>query len=425
MLGTMFPKYAMRLSNDNGVQSFKISHSKMFALIFCLLLLSTFLLGQTLSLLTDSVTVSTSGRIGDFSISPLHVEGRWIKDSDGNNVVLHGVNAGGFADKPAGLWSGAWFSTYQYWSTHQDLVTSELDAIKSWGLNAIRVMNAVEYWVYNTENHRQVIKELLELCEERGIYVIFEPYCIRAYDNGIFQDNLPYPPYQQGANADEVIPDRQAYINLMADYASELKDYPNLILGTWNEPNRDSGGNVADWMSVVQQAITAMRATGFDNIILVQWDYNVWANLQFPPPSPPQPSAPTSTLDWIYNYPLTGSNIAYQTHLYDPFGQSATYDQIKAGFNYTWINYVTYNMSKPLIIGECGANLWNTGQALTNELSQFENTLKILNEMSIGYLAWEWRTVVAYPLITSNNPTYTPSSAGTILQTYATAELGQ
>lgn len=398
---------------------FKLSKSVWIVLLL-LVILPTFLFSQVFSLLSTNTVIRSSGRIG--LISPLHVDGRWIKNAEGDIVVLRGVNCGGFADAPGGIWSGIGIQSYADFQSNHDLVVAQLDAIKSWGSNCIRIMYAAEYWVYNIGNHRQVVKDLASLCAARGIYVIYEGWCIRGYGNGAAQDELPYPPYQSSTNAEEVIPSEQAYVDMMVSQATELGVYDNILFGLWNEPT----GNFTSWIGVMQQAITAIRNAGIESIILCQRNFALWVNIDFPPPPAPTLSEYTdigaaNTLQWIYEYPLEGTNIAYQAHIYDPAGRDATYEEVKMVLNYSWVPYVTFNMSKPIIMGEVGANLVWTGQDLTNEISQFRSTLQILNEWNIGYVGWEWRSIAVYPLITSDFPNYTASSSGEILRNHMQA----
>jgi hypothetical protein len=365
---------------------------------------------------STSITINTSGSIR--LVSPLHVEGQYIKDDQNNTVILRGVNCGGGGDAPDGMWSGHLINSYSTWQSNQAWVTSQLDGIKSWGCNAIRYMTAPEYWINNTGNQQQMTKDLANLLASRGMYLIFEGgWSVRAAGNSPQQDPLPYPPYQITAGASQVLPTQQAYIDYMVNICVTLEDYGNVIVGLWNEPGggaaaTDSltGANTeAEWFGVAQRVINNARGNGSSLIILAQWGYGCWCNLKSPPPAPPaSPGGSAGVLDWVYRYPLNGSNIAYQTHLYDPIQNDGTYAQMQQGLADCWFQYVTQNMSKPVLVGEIGS----TGGS---DDTQFNYTLLILNGWNIGYTAWIWRAGVSYALITTNSAPFTPTSTGTIL----------
>jgi hypothetical protein len=360
----------------------------------------------------------------------LNVVGSSLVNLQGDSVILHGVNAFAFTDAPGGFWYGSLHNNYDAYLAGSTQLNAQLDAIKSWGGNCIRVLTAAQYWIDNTGNTRQIYQDFATRCAQRGIYVIYEGWMVEA--NGQ-QNDLPYPPYTPGQGTDPgaVIGSEQDYINYMTSEAQILKDYPNVILGMWNEPVLANTTVEANWFNVVQRAITSMRATGCNNVILVQDGYGTSVNLNWYtlPPNPPFEAAGQNALDWIENYPLSGLNIAYQTHLYDSIQTSGdygvypgygsnnvTYDQVMLGFQYMWFQYVTQTLHKCLIIGEIGCLTSLSGQAQTDEYNTFNNYLMALNNLSIGYTAWTFRVGVPYALISSDYPTYTPTTAGTILK---------
>jgi hypothetical protein len=383
--------------------------SNLNVIIVTTILAAILLSSPVFSSLLNYTSIPSSGTIA--TISPLHVDGRYIKDASNNIVILKGVNTGGGADYPDGMWSGYGFSTYSYWQSHQDLVTAQLDAIKSWGANAIRFMPASVYWINNVQNHRQMVKDLANLLAQRGMYLIYEAGW--EVNVGGPADPLPYPPYQTSPDASSIIPSKQAYVNYIVNIATELQNCPNVIIGFWNEPNSGSGGTVSEWVGTMQQAITAVRNAGIDTILMTQWGFGVYINLSFPPPKAPATDAQCLaygwSFEWAYRYPLNGTNILYQTHMYRSSYQSVA--DMNSTLIYAWVDYMSYSMNKPVIFGEIGAT------SSSNELTYFNNTLTLLNERNIGFIAWEWRVGVSYALITSNNPSYTPSTAGTILKT--------
>jgi len=204
--------------------------------------------------------------------------------------------------------------------------------------------------------------------------------------------------------------------------ATTLQNCSNVILDFWNEaynPNATLYPTAqSDYFALVNETINTIRGNGINTLLMVQWFYGIGCNIYFPPPAPPTSPPPdfyANVLNWVYDYPLTGSNIVYETHIYNAFGQNVTYSEEQQGLTYCWIPYVTNNMSKPLLIGEIGANVWWTGDNLVAELRTFNYTLQILNSWGIGYTAFFFGINQMYSLITSYNPSWTPSGAGTVL----------
>jgi hypothetical protein len=351
------------------------------------------------------------------AISKLHVEGRWIKNETNHTIFLRGVNKGEMLDDPNGWWNprgGGLYSGLRVWNPQA--VKDNLDAMKMWGANVVRLHNVIEWWIYNNKSYRQHFKDIITWAGEREMYVIFDPYTI----NSTAPPPLPFPPYIS-AEEEKIIPTKQAFVDYWVSVANELKNYPNVIFEIFNEPH----GNTTmknDFFNVTQQVINAIRATGADQIIMVQWDYGIWANLDFPPPE-----NPASTLDWIEDYPLNDplNNILYSTHVYvseGAFHRSESvppedrirwqYDEIKLGFKYCLVDYVVNNLTKPLFIGETGAWYWwlyYNHTIFQRQLAQLNNTLRILEEMGLGYAIWEWRdTATGIPYGVLDNTVYIP-----------------
>ena len=344
-------------------------------------------------------------------ISPLHIEGNQIKDQFGRLVILKGVNMPRFIDTPYGDWILP--DGNVIWSTwNVNVAISNLDAMKSWGCNVVRTLSTIEWWATNAGNHRQIIKDWIDLAAQRGIYVAYGFWRITSRGE---QASLPYPPYCED---NDYIKSEADFVNLWRQVADQLKIYPNLIFELWNEPNGDSTAE-AGWFNVVQQTINAIRSTGATNIIIVQWGYCLWVNME-------GQGAPDTYygLEWIQQHPLSDpmGNILYSTHIYRdnlqkkyPYLNAYSYEDLLTCFHITKVDYVINTLGKPLWIGEVGPNQW-VGD-LNNEYAFYNNTLRILTEWNIGYSAWWWWvTGTAWGHIEGGQSNYTPNEAGKILR---------
>ena len=336
------------------------------------------------------------------AISKLHVEGRYIKNETGSIVFLRGINKAGFEQDATGWWNpegGEWSSGLGNWSP--EAVKANLDAIKSWGCNALRLITTIDYWKFDnaTLNYRQHIKDVITWAGERGIYVIFTPYQVKHYPLGE-QEDLPYPPYH---NFPDVIADKDEFVRYWISVAEELKSYPNVIFELWNEPYGSADAK-RGWFEVAQLSINKIRETGADQLIIFQWGSEV------------NPGA--GNLSWIQEQPVQGTNIVYSTHCYRDkacFGEDEPYDYdtIKLRLEQGKVKWVGDSLNKPLIIGAVGARMWKTDTELSNELDAFEYALSVFNEWDLHYIGSEWFTTnKPYGMLQSEAWIPDPNEAG-------------
>lgn len=75
--------------------------------------------------MTSSLAVISLGIKGNAMPAELHIDGKYIKDSQGNIIYLRGLQKVEMADDPDGSWMGN-----PYWSDAN--VKAELEAMKSW-----------------------------------------------------------------------------------------------------------------------------------------------------------------------------------------------------------------------------------------------------------------------------------------------------
>jgi len=375
-----------------------------------IILISSF--PRIIALSMTNVTISSSGRvIYEYSANLLHIEGRYIKDEPGNIIHLRGVNKHGFEDNPEGNWGAFGY-------TNWDNVAMQLDTMKSWGINVLREINTIQWWVENSPadtstgvmTHRDVVKKLIEMAADRGIYYMYTPWCVTSAEG---QVQLPFPPY---SSATGVIPTEQAFIDYWVSVATELGIYDNVIYDLWNEPT----GAIDDWYRVWQKVINAIRGLGDEHLIVVQYYDSVYWNLD---------DMHGATMSWVQQYPFNGTNLLYSTHAYrdygslgqkagEPSGRAYTYEDVKLALESELINWVGETMNKSLIIGEIGCNLWYGEGTVEQEaeLTAFENALSIFNEWGVHYAVWEWWAGVRCALI--SNPWASPikpTASGQIL----------
>jgi endoglucanase len=345
------------------------------------------------------------------SIKPLHVTGNQIRTSDGASLILRGVDYSYFIDGPFGSWmlpNGQ--IEWNTWNT--EAIKSNLDAVKSWGCNIIRVPITVQWWVHNSNGFKVNLQYFISEAANRGLYVDLVFW--RNID-GEDQVSLPYPPYDNSS----IINSANDFVNVWSNVASTLKSYPNVIFELWNEPNGDLTAETS-WHKTSQQCVTAIRETGAKNLILLQWNYNICVDFE----NQTTACFVSGSMDWISSNPLTDptNNIVYSAHLYSTGFYDSTHNyELKNSYSdMLWaLNYaglLSTASQHPVLIGEIGCNLWvdNTN----NEFAWFNNTLTILNQYGISYCGWAWapwRTGMPWGLV-NGEENYAPNQAGQILQ---------
>lgn len=198
----------------------------------------------------------------------LHVEGNRVLDSDGNDVWLQGVNAGGLETLPM----------------DEQPVKSLVVAIDEWNANCIRVPIKENFWwgdsVYQQDGgkqYREIIDKMITLAANRGAYVVIDLHRYRA--------------------------PKQVHADFWKEFAALYKDHPAVLFDVLNEPHGISwevwrnGGFVGTKKGVDESAfltdeekkknmgfesvgmqglVDAVRSTGAKNIIIAGGVY--WCN---------------------------------------------------------------------------------------------------------------------------------------------------
>ena len=348
----------------------------------------------------------------DVAALPLHVEGASIKDAAGKTVLLRGINHAGFVDVPDGGWDAPGkplFSGMGHWEPA--VVKQTLDDYRKLGFNVVRLHTIVDWWKTNPqtyhdpwrsvqypEPYRQMMKDTIQWAGERGLYVIFDFFAMKNVNGKQSgQESLPWPPYNRYP---EVVASQAEFIDLWQSVARELGRYPNVLFELYNEPHGDAKAE-AEWFDFCRQALPALRQYT-TNLVIVQWDYMCWVNLDYPPPQ-----SGASTLAWVERHPLPQANLLYGTHLYRNSGGGGPGtvhrsnprlvnlwepDEIRRGLELAQLPRVVHELKRPLLVTEIGAFMKAQGEDREHELLWFKHTLAILNSWNIGYVDWAWRS---------------------------------
>lgn len=210
----------------------------------------------------------------------LSVSGRYIKDPNGNNVVLRGVslvdvavantrtrNVRAQIDMATDNANG-WYARVVRLPVYPDAI----DGTPGWNANPDAYFN----------NH---LNPAIQYCVSKQIYCIIDWHYIKDY------------------NSSSVDTATRAFWNYVAP---KYRNVPNVIFELYNEPIYPD--NWSTWKTWAQPWVNIIRSHAPSNLILVggpRWSQNV-------------AEAATN--------PFTGGNIAYVAHIYPQHGGQAVWD---------------------------------------------------------------------------------------------------
>lgn len=330
----------------------------------------------------------------------LHTEGAHLVNDRGERVHLHGVCKNDFIEDSWGLMGD------------EAGVIANLDAMKNWGVNFLALGIEVQWWLRNQDDIRENFKTVVELANERGMYV------------GIGVFGWDYPGESSGGNsaAQEIMANPDDYVDFWLNISNNFKDSPNVLYNSLVEISLDEA-EMNEYFSVVIQAIQAIRANGDEHIFMYHEDYcgypsrfsspateggEMIRKLHAQPLDPDDPTGPRLT------------NIAYDAHTYrwhgtfggnpdnfDPdSGQETNSDgvyqreDIMDALEYWGYLKIINEYQVPIIMWEGGAfnsvyppNTWE------KEITCWMNVLSIFNELDVGYGAFWWRAAGPCALI--------------------------
>jgi len=192
--------------------------------------------------------------------SELHVAGNRLHDSNGREVWLQGVNAGGLETLPQ----------------DRQVIKSVVVAIDEWKANCVRVPMNESFWygrsAYQKDGgreYREIIDQIITLAANRGAYIAIDLHRFRA--------------------------PKQEHADFWKDFAALYKDHPAVLFDVFNEPHGVSweqwrnGGWIGEKKDADESAflsdeekkknqgfesvgmqglVNAVRSTGAKNIII-------------------------------------------------------------------------------------------------------------------------------------------------------------
>lgn len=341
-----------------------------------------------------------------------------IVDANGNVVVLHGADESGTEN-----FCTTWVPPIVVSPADgpSPLTQDSLTAMKSWGLNAVRIplnedcwlgINGVDSSVGGANYQAPILDAVNLITQTNSMYAILDLHWSAP------GTTLP--------TAQGTMPDVDHSIDFWQQVASAYKNNGSVIFDLFNEPLMPSGTQEEQYdcwesgsttgdggacpmvnfaVAGMQQLLSTVRAAGASNLVMLGG------------------TGYASTLGlWPQYVPIDAMsppNIAASWHVYDDQGgctdvgstTATTLCDTSAGLGAQAVMDAGY----PIVVGETGyySCAGDVGQ------SWWPLFLSWADAQGLGYLAWSWSDS-NNPMLLSNTTSFAPSSEGTVYQSYLT-----
>lgn len=257
----------------------------------------------------------------------LRVEGKWIRDPNGNNVVLRGVSLAGLAQSRT--------------RTVNQRIDMATNTANGWYSRVVRLPVEPGEWNAGPDNYfNNILNPAVQYCISKGVYVIIDWHHVADY--------------QQHTTATN---------NFWNYVAPRYKNNPQVLYEVFNEPiNPNDWTTFKNW---VQPIVNNIRSKAPNNLVLVASPR--WA----------------TQLSGAINNPVTGGNIVYVSHNYpsNPATGTASWD---AAFGNAANKY-------PVLVTEWGYEYPGYGNAPSEGTTSgfgvpFKNYIE--SKPNVGWTAW-------------------------------------
>jgi aryl-phospho-beta-D-glucosidase BglC (GH1 family) len=311
-----------------------------------------------------TINYSTTGLIR------LHVDGRYLKDSSGNIVILRGIS----------LDIQNWYPSNDAYSEQQIIY------IKNWGANMLRInveAYAIESGVLNDANFWTRLDNLINWAEAHGLYVLLNGFHAIATDEYGYERN-DFSHYMDGNPRGAYAGTWQAYVNIFKQYAQRYATKSHII---YESAEEGLYCPLATWQTQMRAMIDGIRQYDSDAVCAVgavspaDWDQQNFAFEQ--------------------TYPINRPNVIYT---FDEYGyhytdnsQATIRDRLSGFGNYHWgADWMLANGRCVVVAEFGGGGPWHEGGAYNDPFTDWTATW-LNNFMTVldtdgysGFSAWRW-----------------------------------
>lgn len=345
--------------------------------------------------------------------------------------TLHGIGFEHWHDDPTG-----WTEQRGVWNPND--IIQRLQFIQANHLNLIKIQVCAD-WILQetvdftgdqgpiTTNYLQNIWDFCAYASQHNIYVeVCISYLLNGYDkfiNNYQRSKTPYTPYINSTDQ-TVIPDTATYNQAIEKLANKLKDLPNTLLGTWNEPSYPAGQQEYDnYFNNLPITLQTIRNTGYNNPIVTMGSVSLVQHTGL--------TVGNDSLNWAITHPTLFTNYgqviadvhAYYCYLCRPDLGWCNYPLNYNELQSYWLNNCRINEARNMNICvamfETGVGQYGFPQPIPEQNQALQNGLTILNTQNISWLAWTYNIGTQFSTLTTLTPP-TWNSTGSIIQTVAT-----
>jgi hypothetical protein len=346
--------------------------------------------------LQSNIGISSYGTINHATtqLLTLHVDGKYLKDSSGNKVILRGVTY------KSEFWYGSSLGAEQY------------TYMKNWGCNCVRI--DVQCFTLegshgsdgriNDQNLLTSIDNQVSWATNAGLYVIF---------SGFFTNTGPCPHNIPNNHLDHYMTvdwTWTQWVNLWDQYATRYASYQNVMYELINEPLYVSR---SDYQTHMRAAIDQIRTHNANAICVVQESgYSDWDTCDF---------------QFEQTNPINRANVLYSLHLYSyhMVDNSQSAIRTKLGSNGAYTHYADWMLANGRCVISTEFGDQGTGQDYQIHYNDWAacasfSTPWLNNFMTVfdtdGYSGYTCETWDTYTLLSDWNGN--PNGFGTVIKTY-------
>jgi len=318
----------------------------------------------------------------------LHVEGKWIVDSEGNVIILHGAN----------------FMGYEFgsWDKHAE---EDYARMASWGFNVVRLPIAWQYiepqgGIYNSSYFTNYVDRDIQWARKYGLYIILDmhqgkwsshfggngapAWLVDAYpqtDEGKTQAKTDFWENKAEGGVKPTLENpsmQDRFITMWKYVASRYANEPTIAgYDLFNEPYM---GFILDKPYTVEQLndmlysfygklISEIRKVDSNHILIYESTFG----------GPYKGRGLT-----IQGRKINERNVVFSLHFYHEYDKATNRTQLKSEFDTWWWGAVK-DWGIPIWVGEFGVDA-----VVPNAEMWVENTVSVFNEYKLGWVWWTY-----------------------------------
>ncbi|HZU81926.1 MAG TPA: glycoside hydrolase family 5 protein [Polyangiaceae bacterium] len=329
---------------------------------------------------------------GSSALGPYHTQGAQILDKNNQPHLFRGL------DRPSLEWSCSGDQVETDYITMHDV----------WHANVVRLPLNQDCWINDPTNpsydssYEAVVDEQVGWAKAHGMDIILD---LHWSDKGSY--SVGQACLQNNTNCQQDMADAHSVV-FWQQVATKYKNDPSVLFELYNEPRIGGGNpNASSWdtwlnggmssgfpVHGMQELYDTVRATGANNLVIIgglDWSFNLTG--------------------LATNHAVTGTNIVYNTHVYNQDGESNWYN-----------NFGQFAATYPIIATEFGDHSGSCSPMINTDFTNYANGGMVAGNAPANKLSWTaWAfyymasNVCTFPELVNSDQT-TPNAMGQVVQ---------